>query len=114
VELEQDFVNISRDMLKLVERGVGALEKLASEPQVEIEAGPPICPECGVFDPEVEIQESASKGKLSEFCINAVCSECGTVIYGVIESYSMHASIESLNEEMAIRRAGANSGRTDS
>ena len=32
-----------------------SLEKMASDPQVEIEAGPALCPNCGQFNPTVTV-----------------------------------------------------------
>lgn len=98
------------EFLKLVERGVTALEKLNEEVQVEIDPGPPICPHCGVDDPRVAVSESVSEGPLSEIVIEARCMECENVMYAVIESYSMHRTSETVRDELfySKRRAGRN------
>lgn len=104
-KLGRDFFRMEQRIEGLVERGVLALEKLASDPVVEIEAGPPICPSCGKHDPIVTMMETEGQGKLSDFIIKGQCHTCGETIYGIIESYSMHASLDSLKNEMEVRRA---------
>lgn len=97
-----------REMLRLIERGVIALEKLNEEVQVEIDPGPPICPHCGAEDPEVTCVEGASVGPLSEIVIEARCMECENTLYGLVESYSMHRTMETVKDELFYerRRAG--------
>lgn len=92
----------------LIERIAIALEKLADDPVVEIDAGPPICPHCGKLDPTVRFVSEESTGKLSEFIIQGTCQECSEILYGSIESYSMHQSVETLQQEFQMRRAGDN------
>jgi hypothetical protein len=84
-----------------------ALEKLASDPEVEIEAGPPICPSCGAFDPEIVLpdQESA-RGLMSEVIVQATCGLCKAEIYIVIESYSVHKGGRTATLEIEERKRG--------
>src|SRR5215471_21411801 len=105
-KLGRDFMQVSRQVTDLLERGVVALEKLASDPQVEIEAGPPFCPHCGMHDPTIQITQDSGEGPLSEFLIVGTCGTCGEKMYGLVESYSMHRNIESLKHEIAIRKGG--------
>jgi hypothetical protein len=94
---------------ELLERIALALEKLASDPVVEIESGPPLCPHCGAFNPTVrKPEEGEAVGPLGEFIIVADCGECGQTLYGTVESYSMHATKESVREEIEARRTGDN------
>jgi hypothetical protein len=67
-----------------------ALEKLATEPEIEIEAGPPLCPHCGKFDPSIQMHGGESSGRLSEFVLTGQCDNCHKTFYVVTESYSMH------------------------
>jgi uncharacterized protein (UPF0212 family) len=71
-----------------------ALEKLATEPEIEIEAGPPICPHCGKFDPPIQLRGEASSGRLSEFVLTGQCDSCHKTFFVVTESYSMHTHSE--------------------
>lgn len=76
-----------------LERIADALEKLASDPEIEIEAGPPICPTCGKFDPEIMLDPTeAASGPLSQVIVTGTCNNCHNLVLVVIESYSMHRS----------------------
>jgi hypothetical protein len=105
---------MGRDTDHLVRRGVEAaesiaasLQRLAKEDEITVEFGPPLCPACGSYDPEVTTFERVATGKLSEFVIDAECHNCGNTIYGVVESYSMHQEQETAVEEIK-ERAGRN------
>lgn len=92
---------------ELLERGVAALETLASDPIVEYEAGPPICPHCGKYDPVVEIPANDGiGGPLSQFVSQALCTNCDKIMFIVIESYSMHR-----DRDMAIAEITERAGR---
>jgi hypothetical protein len=81
-----------------------AIEKLADDPQIEIEAGPPICANCGKFDPVIHLNATeAGKGKMSELIVDGTCTECGSAIYVLIESYSVHRSRLTAVEEIKER-----------
>jgi hypothetical protein len=84
-----------------LERIATALEKIASDPEIEIHAGPPICPHCGQFDPDIEVPANPTmRGKLGNYIVAVTCVHCQKVMYGVIESYSMHASLETVALEL--------------
>jgi hypothetical protein len=83
-----------------------ALEKLASDPTVEVEFGPPICPHCGIFNPEVFIETTGGEGRLADFVIEARCLACHEVMYATVESYSMHRETVTVKREIETRRAG--------
>ena len=90
------------------ERIADALEKLASDREVEIEAGPPLCPSCGKLDPEILLPvQQAARGPLSQVVVEGQCAECHQPIYVVIESYACHRSRVTAEQEMREReRAG--------
>lgn len=98
--------------MRVLNRIADALEKLASDPQVEIEFGEPLCPHCGTVDPEIVTEASEGRGRLSEFIITGVCCSCNQVLYGLCESYSMHHSTETLKAQIEERRVffNANNG----
>jgi len=105
-------------MEELFNRGVEALEKIASDPVIEYEAGPPICPHCGKYDPEITTPASdGAHGPLSELAISAQCMNCGSTFVVVIESYSMHrtpdTAIVEINERKERERAGNANGSTN-
>lgn len=76
-----------------LERIAVAIEKLAADPEVELEVGPPICAHCGKVDPVISLREQeSSSGLMSQLIVDGVCTECGHEIFIVIESYSVHRS----------------------
>lgn len=84
-----------------------SLEKLTSEPEVEIESGPPICPHCGKLDPVVIVEpDEGGTGEMSQIVIPCRCTECGQPIYIAIDSYSVHQTVETLKTELEMRKAG--------
>jgi hypothetical protein len=68
---------------EFLERGVTALERLAQDPVIEMETGPPVCPHCEKMNPTVRVEESEGIGALGEFVIKATCTHCGNVFYAV-------------------------------
>jgi hypothetical protein len=81
-----------------------ALEKLARDPEVEIEVGPPVCPACGKLNPTVRVPDQAGgQGPMSEILVSGVCMECGSPLYVVIESYSVHQSPTTAAAEIEAR-----------
>lgn len=91
-----------------LERIADALEKLASDPEVEIEFGYPLCPHCGKMDPEIEVppQEGTQRGYLSQFFSHLKCMSCGEGFFMVTESYSCHRTLDTVQVEITQRRAG--------
>lgn len=90
-----------------MERLIGAVQKLAEPPPPEImeEPGPPICPNCGAFDPVVEMPAGeAGSGPLSEIFLDLKCMACGGMVFAIIESYSMHANRNTFKEEFEARK----------
>lgn len=78
----------------LLERIAVGVEQMGAEPEIEIDAGPPLCPACGNVNPKVHLPPSdGGMGFLAEIMIEAQC-ECGSPIYVVIESYSCHRQRE--------------------
>lgn len=83
-----------------------ALEKLAADPEVEIEVGPPVCPSCGVLNPTVVLPaQEGGQGPMAEIIINCHCAQCGSPIYVVIESFSPHRSSITAKTEIETRKA---------
>jgi hypothetical protein len=92
-------------MEALFNRGVEALEKIASDPVIEYETGPPICPHCGHYDPEIATPATDGlHGLLSELAISALCMNCERTFVVVIESYSMHRTPDTAIVEIKERK----------
>jgi hypothetical protein len=82
-----------------------AVEKLAAEPEVEIEVGPPVCPSCGKINPTVELpNQEGGQGPMAEIIVNGFCTHCGRSFYIVIESFSVHQSVTTAGEEIEARK----------
>ena len=82
-----------------------ALEKLASDPEVEIEVGPPVCPSCGKINPTVKLpDQEGGQGPMAEIVVNGACMECGSPFFIVIESFSVHRTVGTAGEEIEARK----------
>jgi len=83
---------------ELVERAVVALETLATEPEFEIPASPPLCPHCGVMNPTVVSQESEGQGKMSEIFLELACTHCNGKFLVVPQGWVNFESVNELRE----------------
>lgn len=86
-----------------------SLEKLASDPEIEVEAGPAFCPHCGTMNPQVTIMPTEGAGRLLEFVLVAECHHCNHTLFGIVESWSMFTSSEALQADLN-ERAGVSNG----
>lgn len=59
------------------------MERLAEDPVVELETGPPVCPHCERVNPEIRVQEKETTGAMAEFLIRAHCQHCNNLFYGL-------------------------------
>jgi hypothetical protein len=76
----------------LLERIAVAVEALAVDPEIELQAGPPVCPSCGAFDPQTTLAyQEGGTGRMSEIIIDGAC-QCGERLFIVIESYAVFKS----------------------
>jgi hypothetical protein len=82
-----------------------SLEKLASDPEVEIEAGPAFCPHCGTMNPEVTVLPTEGSGHMLEYVFVAECHECNHTMFGIVESWSLYQTHQALISDME-ERAG--------
>jgi predicted Zn-ribbon and HTH transcriptional regulator len=98
-----------KELRKVGERIATSLEllvKSATDDPIKFEVNPPVCPHCGVFNPVVEVHESTSTGPLSQLVIEAKCLSCNEIMYGMIESYSMHTTVEEVTQMVSEREEG--------
>lgn len=78
----------------LLERGVSALERLADDPVLQLETGPPVCPHCEKENPVVRVEERAAQGKLGSWLLQAHCLNCNFVFYALPTQWETTKSIE--------------------
>ena len=101
-------MELSTNQERLLERLVVGVERLAEDPVVEIESGPPICPHCNRVNPIVDVNEGGGRGRLYECFIVARCAGCHEEFYVVpmhIETFTSKAELE---EEILKRKGSAN------
>jgi hypothetical protein len=89
---------------ELLERIAVAVEALAIDPEIEINAGPPVCPSCNAFDPNVTLPfQEGGTGPMSQIIVKGTCQVCSNPFYIVIESYSVHKTLETAGTEIKER-----------
>jgi uncharacterized protein with PIN domain len=89
-----------RETFRVLERIATAIEKLAEDPVLEIESGPPICPHCETVNPDVSISEVEEEGPLIEYLLIPTCSNCGKKFYAVPLEWAMFATPEEAENEI--------------
>ena len=87
-------MELTRRQEELIELGVSALERLAEDPVIQMETGPPVCPHCETMNPEVRVQEGEASGPLAEFVIQAHCLRCNKVFYAVPIQWAVSTTVE--------------------
>jgi hypothetical protein len=93
------------DALNRIAKGV---DRLAEDPVIQMEIGPPVCPHCGVFNPKVAYEDAAGEGPLYEFFMAFICQECDTPFAAVPVQWSMHTHKDSLEQEIRERAENFN------
>jgi hypothetical protein len=94
---------LDQDTRTLLERGVSALERLASDPVIHVESGPPICPHCETMNPMVLVRETEERGKLAEFVITAMCLSCQKFFWAIPQMMHTSKSQEEAQDVLAER-----------
>lgn len=99
-------MEIGRREWELLERGVKALEKIAEEPVLQTEGGPPVCPHCNSLNPRVRIAASdETVGPFVQFFVPMKCENCGHVFFAVPLEWANFSAISDARDELQ-RRAG--------
>jgi len=78
--------------------------------QLEIEAGPPICPHCGVLNPTVYMEAEAGSGPVNEIVFKFEMHCCNGTVYGIPEGWAMAMSSEEA-ADIIKQRAGVTNER---
>jgi hypothetical protein len=94
---------MDEETMKLLERGVAALESLAQDPVIEMETGPPVCPHCNAMNPKVTVRDSEGQGFLIDFVIRAEC-QCGRVFYAMPIQWDTAGTLEETEQAISERR----------
>lgn len=98
-----------KDILDRLDRIASGIEKLAEDPVIHVESGPPVCPSCGQDNPVIRSRESEATGKLGDFIIQATCLHCDNVFWALPLMWQVVSTIEEANDantERADRHAG--------
>lgn len=71
------------DTNEILERIAAACERMAEDPVIQMETGPPVCPHCEKMNPVIRVEESGGTGLMAEFVIKAQCQSCGKLFYAI-------------------------------
>lgn len=77
---------------------MAALEKLAEEPVIQVETGPPVCPFCEKINPDVRTEESNASGPLVEYVVQALCLSCNNVFYAIPYQWDCLKTVQQASE----------------
>jgi hypothetical protein len=88
---ENRMLNSLERIANTLEKVPDILSKLGEEPEIMIEAGPPLCPHCNKFNPEVDIEDTEGSGPIFEYYMKARCHNCGHVFYAIPQTWHMFA-----------------------
>lgn len=78
--------------------------------QFEVEAGPPICPHCGVINPTVYLEAEAGSGPVNEIVFKFEMHCCNNTVYAIPEGWAMAMSQEEA-ADIIKERAGVTNER---
>ena len=87
-----------------------ACERMAEDPVVEMETGPPACPHCDRMNPVIRVEESGGTGLMAEFVIQAKCEHCGNTFYALPLQYQTVGRLTQINEILEARKELAGYG----
>jgi hypothetical protein len=85
-------------ILERLDRIAEGIEKLAEDPVVNVETGPPVCPHCETMNPIVRVKDAEANGKLGAFVIECVCLHCENRLWALPLMWRTAPSIEAANE----------------
>lgn len=89
---------------ELLDRIASACERMAEDPVIQMETGPPVCPHCEKINPVIRVQESGGQGLMAEFVIKAQCQSCGNVFYAIPLQYHATTRMTEVPEILDARR----------
>lgn len=91
-------------LVDATERNAVANEKIVSLATDERDTGesilgPPFCPHCGTFNPNV--RSEGGDGEMAEFALVAQCRNCGNILYGVPQGWLVYKTKEEAAQQIA-------------
>lgn len=89
---------------ELLGRIATACERMAEDPVIQMETGPPVCPHCDKLDPVIRVEESGGTGQMSEFIIKAQCQSCGNIFYAIPLQFQSTTRMTEVPEILKARR----------
>jgi hypothetical protein len=89
---------------ELLGRIASACERMAEDPVIQMETGPPVCPHCGKMNPVVQTKDTGGTGLMAEFVIKATCTNCGNIFYAIPLQYQVTSRITEIPEILQARR----------
>jgi uncharacterized protein with PIN domain len=94
---------------ELLERIAAGIEKIADEPILQTEGGPPVCPHCNSLNPRVSVAASdETSGPFVQFFVPMRCESCGKVFFAVPLEWASFTGIHEAREEIGRREAALN------
>lgn len=91
-----------------LERIAVGIEKLAEDPVINIESGPPVCPFCERMNPEIRVSESEARGPLGEFVVQAQCLGCNEIFFAIPQMWLTVKTSDEVSIEMEDRKNRGN------
>lgn len=95
---------------ELLERIATGIEKIADEPILQTEGGPPACPHCNTLNPTITVAElGEASGPFVQYFIDVNCGECDKQFWAVPIEWAAFTELNDAVNELK-RRAGALNG----
>jgi hypothetical protein len=112
--MDRELATVLTKATKALERSAVANEKLleiAEKEQFTVEQGPPVCPHCGVFNPEVtQLFREEASGPLSEFVMQCETHCCNRPVYCIAVGWDVVPHIEIARELLSMKKGGNHDG----
>lgn len=114
-EIEEAIKMGLRPVEKALVRNAKASEEIVAiakqeQVQFEVEAGPPVCPECGALNPTVYMREREGSGPVNEIVFEFEMHCCNTTVYAVPEGWQM-TTLKDEASDIIRQRAGVTNER---
>lgn len=89
---------------ELLERMTVAIERMAEDPVIQMETGPPVCPHCERMNPVIRVEESGGVGLMAEFVIKARCQHCNGTFYAIPLQFQTTVRLTEVPEILEARK----------
>lgn len=92
-----------RRAIQTLERLATAVEELAKDPVIEVEAAPPLCPHCGEFNPHFWVENELGNGPLADCVLYGRCGKCNERFFAMPVTWHMHKTQTAVEMEIQER-----------